>query len=209
MSLTREAQSSVPAPAYDGTMTNSLRRTAFAFGALAGLGVLSILVLTLTATARLWPPGERTWNYFLHWGLVAVYELSSLVVVGLDRNSWVVPGAVRTFVGLPLFLVGVGLFVWGARSMDAAETAGLEGELHTDGPYAYTRNPQYVGMILGRVGFVLLANSRLAAVLGALQVGWVSLLPFAEEPWLESRHGEAYARYREAVPRFVGRRSSR
>ena len=190
-------------------MTDSFKRAAFGLGALAGLGVLSMLVLTLTGVARLWPPGDRTWNYYLHWGLVAAYELSSLVVVALDRNSGVVPNAVRTFVGLPLLFVGVGLFAWGARSMDAAETAGLAGELHTDGPYARSRNPQYVGMILGRVGFVLVANSPLAAVLGALQVGWVSLLPFAEEPWLEAEFGEAYERYREAVPRFVGRRSLR
>lgn len=191
------------------TITDSLRRGAFALGALAGLGVLSMLALTLAAGVRLWPPGGRTWNYFLHWGLVAVYELSSLVVVGLDWNSWVVPGAVRTLVGPPLFLAGTALFLWGARSMDAAETAGLAGDLYTDGPYAYTRNPQYVGMILGRIGFVLAANSRLTAALGALQVGWVSLLPFAEEPWLESEFGESYERYREAVPRFVGRRSLR
>ncbi len=190
-------------------MIGSTKRCAFAAGALAGVGVLSMLVLTLTAGVRLWPPGDRTWNYYLHWGLVAVYELATLAVVALDRNSWVVPGAVRTLVGLPLLLVGAGLFAWGARSMDAAETAGLEGDLHTDGPYAYTRNPQYVGMLLGRVGFVLAANSRLAAALGALQVGWVSLLPFAEEPWLDSEFGEAYERYRESVPRFVGRRSLR
>ena len=184
-------------------MTNSLKRGVFGLSALAGLGVLSMIALTLTPVARLWPPGERTWNYYLHWGLVAVYELSSLVAVGLDWDSWVVPDAVRTLVGLPLLLAGVGVFAWGARSMDAAETAGLEGDLHTGGPYAHSRNPQYVGMILGRAGFVLVANSRLAAALGALQVGWVSLLPFAEEPWLESEFGEVYERYREEVPRFV------
>ena len=184
-------------------MTDPLKRGAFGLGALAGLGVLSMLVLTVTTAARLWPPGKRTWNYYLHWGLVAVYELATLVVVARDRGSWGVPGAVRTLVGLPLFLVGVGFFAWGARSMEAAETAGLAGDLHTGGPYAYSRNPQYVGMLLGRVGFVLVADSRLAAVLGALQVGWVSLLPFAEEPWLESEFGEVYERYREEVPRFV------
>jgi len=29
------------------------------------------------------------------------------------------------------------------------------------------------------------------------------LAPFAEEPWLLGHHGEAYARYRQRVPRSV------
>ena len=190
-------------------MTDALKRVAAAVGALAALGVLSMLAVTLTGLARLWPPGERTWNYYLHWGLVAVYELSTLVVVGLDWNTWGVPDAIRWFVGLPLGVVGTGVFLWGARTMDADEVSGVDGDLYTDGPYAYTRNPQYVGMILGRIGLALVADSRLAAALGAMQVGWVALLPFAEEPSLEAQFGEAYERYREETPRFVGRRSFR
>ena len=190
-------------------MTGTPKRVAFAAGALAAVGVLSMLVATLTSVARLCPPGDRTWNYYLHWGLVAVYELSNLAVTGLDWNSWVVPDAVRAVAGVPLLGVGTGLFLWGARAMDATETAGLDGDLHTDGPYAYTRNPQYVGMILGRIGVVLVANSRLGAALGALQAAWVALLPFAEEPALDAQFGEAYERYRAETPRFVGRRSFR
>jgi protein-S-isoprenylcysteine O-methyltransferase Ste14 len=87
---------------------------------------------------------------------------------------------------------------------DTAETSGLEGKLHTNGPYAYTRNPQYVGMILGRIGMAAVTNSRRVAFLGTVQIGWVFLLPFVEEPWLKDQFGDDYDRYREHVPRFIG-----
>ncbi|ESP88672.1 methyltransferase family protein [Candidatus Halobonum tyrrellensis] len=186
---------------------SSFGRRAFAVGAAAGVGVVALLVVTLTTGVRLWPPGERSWKYYLHWGLVTAYELSTLAVTRDDWDSWVVPTAVRFGVGVPLAVVGGALFVVGTGTLGADETGGVEGDLRTDGPYAYTRNPQYVGMILGRAGLVLLVNSRRVAVLGGLQVGWVTLLPFAEEPWLAERFGAEYERYRERVPRFVGRDS--
>lgn len=188
---------------------SSAIRVATAVGALAALAVICTLVLTLATGIRLWPPGERSGRYYLHWGLVAVYELSTLVVAGLDWDSWVVPRALRLGVGVPLLAAGVAVFVAGGRELDAAETGGLAGDLRTEGAYARTRNPQYVGMVLGRIGFAALANSRPTASLSALQVVWVLLLPFAEEPWLEDRFGDAYDRYRERTPRFLGRRSLR
>ena len=188
---------------------SSIARTATAVGALAALAIVCTLVLTLATGVRLWPPGERSATYYLHWGLVAVYELSTLLVAGLDWNSWVVPRVLRLGVGVPLLVAGVAVFLVGGREMDAAETSGLAGDLRTEGAYARTRNPQYVGMVLGRVGFATLANSRPVASLSALQVLWVLLLPFAEEPWLEARFGAEYDRYRERVPRFLGRRSLR
>jgi protein-S-isoprenylcysteine O-methyltransferase Ste14 len=44
----------------------------------------------------------------------------------------------------------------------------------------------------------------IVAVLAALHVAWLALLPFAEEPWLEAEFGENYERYCDRVPRFVG-----
>jgi protein-S-isoprenylcysteine O-methyltransferase Ste14 len=94
--------------------------------------------------------------------------------------------------------------------MDAEETSGGNIEtLYTDGPYARSRNPQYVGMIVGLTGFALIVNALSVAILAALHVLWVVLLPFAQEPWLREQFGAAYNRYRERVPRFIGRRTFR
>jgi len=79
----------------------------------------------------------------------------------------------------------------------------------TDGPYAYTRNPQYLSMIVGVTGFAALSDSPYVAALAAAHVGWVLLLPRAEEPHLRAEFGEAYDRYAARVPRFVGLRTVR
>lgn len=183
---------------------SSIKRLVFATGAIAGIAIITLLVLTLATGFRFWPPGEKSWKYHLHWGLVAIYELSVLIVAGLDWNSGAVPTLFRLFLGVPLGLLGTIVFLSGTNVMDTTETAGVEGELYTSGPYAYTRNPQYVGMILGRIGMLLVTNSRLVTALGTAQIAWVILLPFAEEPWLREQFGTEYERYRERVPRFVG-----
>ncbi len=74
------------------------------------------------------------------------------------------------------------------------------------GPYRHVRNPMIVGVIL-----FLIAE---ALVMGApALLGWAALFalanmiyfPLSEEPALERRHGEAYRRYKENVPRWIPR----
>jgi len=87
------------------------------------------------------------------------------------------------------------------------ETLGMEGELATDGPYRYSRNPQYVGLFAATFGAIVLAWSTLVAVLGGLRLVTWLVLPFPEETWLRSVYGAEYEGYCEEVPRFVGYRS--
>jgi protein-S-isoprenylcysteine O-methyltransferase Ste14 len=80
---------------------------------------------------------------------------------------------------------------------------GLEAELVTEGPFALSRNPGYVGDLILLAGYVILTDSQLAAILAALGAVWFLLAPFAEEPWLEEQYGEAYRRYRTQHPRWL------
>jgi len=176
---------------------------AFGVGVGAAGGVYGIVLGTLLTNHDWWPPGDRTPAYYCHWTLVGAFDLSLLGTAALDAGSWGLPRPVAA-TGVAAALLGTAVFVWGARAMRSAEAMGVTGELYTDGPYAYTRNPQYVGMIVGVSGFALAVDSGLVGALAAVHVGWVLLLPFAEEPHLHAEFGDDYAQYAARVPRFVG-----
>jgi protein-S-isoprenylcysteine O-methyltransferase Ste14 len=78
-------------------------------------------------------------------------------------------------------------------------------ELATTGPYAYTRNPLYLGSIIIAVGFIIAARNLWVGV-GALAMFAFIYLPVitAEEKYLRSAF-PAYARYASEVPRFLPR----
>src|SRR5512146_1417973 len=75
-------------------------------------------------------------------------------------------------------------------------------ELTTTGPYAYTRNPLYVGSIIIGIGFAVAARSPWVVL--ALMVLFAAVyLPVvrAEEGYLRTQFPE-YAEYAQRVPRF-------
>jgi protein-S-isoprenylcysteine O-methyltransferase Ste14 len=79
-------------------------------------------------------------------------------------------------------------------------------ELVVAGLYRVVRNPQYVGVLLVAVGEALLAEA--AALLGYaafLASAYHLFVRYYEEPTLGRLFGEAYTRYREAVPRWLPR----
>ncbi|SEO20325.1 Protein-S-isoprenylcysteine O-methyltransferase Ste14 [Halogranum amylolyticum] len=187
----------------------SLAGAAFVAGLLAAAGIYAMLLVTLLTEKQLWPPGEKSWAYYLHWSLVGVFNLSLIVVTVTDWNSWVLPRPVTLIIGAIWTAIGIGIFVRGTSAMQSAETMGVTGALHTEGPYAYSRNPQYLGMIVGIAGFAVLVNSLFVALLAIVHIGWVLLLPRAEEPHLRAEYGEDYREYRECTPRFVDERTIR
>jgi protein-S-isoprenylcysteine O-methyltransferase Ste14 len=78
-------------------------------------------------------------------------------------------------------------------------------ELATTGPYAYTRNPLYLGSIIIAIGFIIAARNVWIGI-GALAMFAFIYLPVitAEEKYLRSAF-PGYARYASEVPRFLPR----
>jgi len=76
-------------------------------------------------------------------------------------------------------------------------------QLATSGPYAYTRNPLYVGSLVMAVGFAIAARSLwIALILIAMFIGIYLPVVRAEESYLAQRFPE-FAEYARHVPRFV------
>lgn len=185
-----------------------LRSLAFWVGVAAASTHLVALGATLLVYEfRFWPPGGRNWKFAAHWGADLGLNASLLVVAVVDWNAWVLPRPASLLAGVVLAAIGAGVFLGAARSFTVRQSAGLAGGLRTDGLYARSRNPQYVGMIVGVAGVALAANSALVAVLATLHVLRDVLLAVVEEPWLSEQFGDEYDRYAEEVPRFLGRKS--
>ena len=94
--------------------------------------------------------------------------------------------------------MGVAIRAWAAGHLVKNQT------LATSGPYAYTRNPLYLGSALMGAGFAL-AGGRwilaLACVLCFAAIYWPVIR--REEQFLRGAFGEVYDRYAQHVPLFL------
>jgi protein-S-isoprenylcysteine O-methyltransferase Ste14 len=70
------------------------------------------------------------------------------------------------------------------------------------GPYAVVRHPQYLGYILLVLGFALLAQHPLTALLGVVAIGSLYAHTALEERDCVRRLGDVYRTYMRRVPRF-------
>jgi protein-S-isoprenylcysteine O-methyltransferase Ste14 len=150
-------------------------------------------------------------------GVIAPPPLIALaaVLVGLLLD-WIAPAYIlslllslemRLSLGLLLIVLGCLLAYGGYRSFGRARTDvnpyRPSTTLATTGVYAYLRNPMYVGLgfIIGGIGIALASDwilVMLAAAALTIHFGVVK----REEAYLTAKFGEAYVRYRAAVPRY-------
>lgn len=72
------------------------------------------------------------------------------------------------------------------------------------GPYAYSRNPMYLGHMIWMVGLVLVTRSPLAVLIAAIRIPWYDARAAEDEARLEKVFGEQYVAYKERVPRWIG-----
>ena len=123
------------------------------------------------------------------------------------------PSAFGIAVGLPLAFLGEALRCW-AVGYSGATTRSDRVEapkLVTAGPYAYVRNPLYLGNFMTAAGFTLaftgknsfFGRAALAfAALGTLAGVYSMIIPH-EEQFLQSEFGEEFTAYCERVPPIV------
>src|SRR3954470_5573232 len=101
--------------------------------------------------------------------------------------------------GVPVSLLGLALRAWAAGCLAKNQN------LATGGPYAFTRNPLYIGTLLVALGLTIAARNLYLAVLFAL----VFLLVYLPVIQLEEQHLRRlfpeYATYAERVPALLPR----
>lgn len=75
--------------------------------------------------------------------------------------------------------------------------------LVTTGPFAYLRNPMYLGHIIFLAGLALTLNSLFAALLTVVTIVWFHFRVLGDERRLTQRFGQPYVAYLGKVKRWV------
>lgn len=119
------------------------------------------------------------------------------------------PSPVELMAGGALLITGAMLNVWAAR-LFRRENVGVcpftpVPVLITRGPYRFTRNPMYIGVVFLNLGVTLmtgvLANVWSSVAL-AIWLHYAFVVP--EEAFLRQQIGPAFAEYARRVPRWLG-----
>lgn len=132
--------------------------------------------------------------------------LQILVVFILPLPKTPFDGFILWF-GFALYLVGVVLAVWGRLTMNSvwgipSEHHKQQNRLVTDGPFAFSRNPIYVGFILIYFGFCIAIKSWLIVLRIPLLIYFYKSA-HREEKLLEKTFGKEYSDYKKRVPLFL------
>lgn len=117
------------------------------------------------------------------------------VFLYFSRPTWI-------SLGVGLMMVAIGVFIrgWAAGHIKKAK------ELATSGPYAFTRNPLYLGSLFLAAGFMVAAGVWwLALIISALFIGIYYPVMRVEAEDIRNIFGDEYDRYSENVPLFLPR----
>ncbi len=109
------------------------------------------------------------------------------------------PTPLSMAVGVPISLLGLALRAW------AAGCLAKNRELATGGPYAYTRNPLYIGTLLVAAGLAAASRSPGLALLFAAVFLLVYLPVIQNEEQHLRKIFPEYAAYAERVPALIPR----
>jgi len=109
------------------------------------------------------------------------------------------PTAESLALGIPVSLAGLALRAWAAGCLAKNQ------QLATGGPYAYTRNPLYIGTLLVALGLVVAARNPWLAVLFAAVFLFVYLPVIQLEEQHLRRLFPDYAAYAKEVPALFPR----
>jgi protein-S-isoprenylcysteine O-methyltransferase Ste14 len=110
------------------------------------------------------------------------------------------PRPVTLAIGAPISLIGLGIRAWGSGHLRKNDA------LAVTGPYAYTRNPLYLGSFVMGLGFTVAAGRWwLVIPFVALFLGIYLPVMRVESGTLAQLFGKNFQEYSQAVPMFLPR----
>ena len=149
-----------------------------------------------------------------------VETLMGIVTVGIIPAQllsitfgWSHLSANARFAGFCIGMVGDLIFLISVLCMKDSWRAGIpvkdKTELVTDGIYAYSRNPAFLGFDLQYIGMLLMFCNLLTGMFTVFAIVMLHLQILQEERYLAATFGTAYLDYRHRVFRYLGRRKGK
>jgi protein-S-isoprenylcysteine O-methyltransferase Ste14 len=134
--------------------------------------------------------------FFVRWRVRLGYPLAFAALI------FARPHPRSIMCGALVGMMGLALRAWAAGYLHKQEV------LTVTGPYAYTRNPLYLGSAILALGAAIAARSWVSAlILGTYFVIFYSIVMRKEEDELRLRHGANFDRYAASVSQFLPRLS--
>lgn len=167
---------------------------------LLGLG---LFISLFRPNHRLWPPPKKgSWQFwYIHF--LTESSMGCFLIIGLiDYDSFLITNWLRPISSFFLIIPGLIIFLWAISTLRIETSLGIKGKLTTKGPYRYSRNPQYLGIIILLLGGMIFFNSVFAYITGFIGIFLFFFTSFVEESWLKEKYKEEYQKYCKKVPRF-------
>jgi protein-S-isoprenylcysteine O-methyltransferase Ste14 len=151
-------------------------------------------------------PNALPWPPVIYLSALAI----AIILFSIEPLPWIAgPIADLLFVaGIILVLAAAAMIVLAMRAMRRAKTTirpdRASEHLVTDGPFALTRNPIYLGDTLVMVGIGLIVGDLWFVILAVLAAFITQKLAIeGEERHLEARFGKRYRDYSRRVRRWI------
>jgi protein-S-isoprenylcysteine O-methyltransferase Ste14 len=150
-------------------------------------------------------PNRRPWPPMIYGAAVlAAVLLGIFFPLRLGWPAW----EIRFAAGAALVVAAVAVEIWAARTLRSGETTIMphrrSSHLVTGGPFAWSRNPIYLGNTVLMTGVGLMAGSFWFILLALVAAVLVTELAIRrEERHLSALFGEDYERYRKRVRRWL------
>jgi protein-S-isoprenylcysteine O-methyltransferase Ste14 len=136
-------------------------------------------------------------NFWIRWRVRVGYP------VGIAAFWFAHPQVKWLFCGVGIAIVGLNLRGYAAGHLRKHQ------QLATSGPYAYTRNPLYLGSVLLAAGFSVASHSWISTILLAAYLAiFYPVVIRREQTELQAHYGNAFVEYASLVPAFWPRLSA-
>ena len=142
--------------------------------------------------------------------IVALLIAAAMWGISLGAPAAPLPITIRVVAAIAIALAGVAFSIAGVAAFRRAKTTlnplkpGTSSSLVTSGVYRFTRNPMYVGLALGLLGWAVFLSSAwslLGPLVFLLYVTRFQIVP--EERALSGIFGAAYSEYQARVRRWL------